>query len=44
MDFVNDLRCIQIENGELHLSSICWWNLQFFGGSEGAIINFQPRR
>ena len=38
MDYVNDPRCIAIENGELHVSSLYRWNLQAFGGSEQAII------
>lgn len=38
MAYVNDPRCIEIENGELHVSSLYRWNLQAFGGSERAII------
>ena len=38
MAYVNDPRCIAIENGELHVSSLYRWNLQAFGGSERAVI------
>ncbi|MDH3664099.1 MAG: DUF547 domain-containing protein [Alphaproteobacteria bacterium] len=38
MAYVNDPRCIEIENGELHVSSLYRWNFQAFGGSERAII------
>lgn len=38
MAYVNDPRCIEIENGELHVSSLYRWNLQAFGGSEQAVI------
>ncbi|MGI9508121.1 MAG: DUF547 domain-containing protein [Geminicoccaceae bacterium] len=38
MDYVNDPRCIAIENDELHVSSFYRWNFQAFGGSEQAII------
>ena len=38
MAYVNDPRCIRIEDDELHVSSFYRWNLQAFGGSERAII------
>ncbi|MEM7041541.1 MAG: DUF547 domain-containing protein [Pseudomonadota bacterium] len=38
MAYVNDPRCIAIENGELHVSSLYRWNLKAFGGSERAVI------
>ena len=38
MAYVNDPRCIAIENGELHVSSLYRWNLQSFGGSERGVI------
>ncbi len=38
MAYVNDPRCIEISNGELHVSSLYRWNLQAFGGSEQAVI------
>lgn len=38
MAYVNDPRCIEIENGELHISSLYRWNFQAFGGSERAVI------
>jgi hypothetical protein len=38
MAYVNDPRCIAIENGELHVSSLYRWHLKAFGGSEQAII------
>lgn len=38
MAYVNDPRCITIENGELHVSSLYRWNLKAFGGSERDVI------
>ncbi|NJO37781.1 MAG: DUF547 domain-containing protein [Rhizobiales bacterium] len=39
MAYVNDPRCISIENGELYVSSLYRWNLAAFGGSERAVIH-----
>ncbi len=38
MAYVNDPRCIAIEDGELHVSSLYRWHVNAFGGSEQAII------
>ena len=38
MAYVNDSRCIKIEDEELHVSSLYRWNIQAFGGSEQAVI------
>jgi hypothetical protein len=38
MAYVNDPRCISIENGQLHVSSLYRWNLDAFGGSERSVI------
>ena len=38
MAYVNDPRCIQINNGKLRVSSLYRWNLEAFGGSEQAVI------
>lgn len=38
MAYVNDPRCIEIEDGQLRVSSLYRWNLQSFGGSERAVI------
>lgn len=38
MAYVNDPRCIEIEAGELHVSSLYRWHQKAFGGSERAII------
>lgn len=38
MAYVNDPRCIEIRNDELHVSSLYRWNMQAFGGSEQAVI------
>lgn len=38
MTYVNDPRCIKIENGELHVSSLYRWNFNAFGGSERGVI------
>lgn len=38
MTYVNDPRCIKIDGGELHVSSLYRWNLRSFGGSERKVI------
>lgn len=38
MTYVNDPRCIKIDEGELHVSSLYRWNLGSFGGSEEKVI------
>jgi hypothetical protein len=38
MAYVNDPRCISIEDGELHVSSLYRWHFKAFGGSDQAII------
>ena len=38
MAYVNDPRCISINDGELHVSSLYRWHFKAFGGSDQAII------
>lgn len=37
--YVNDERCMTIEDGELRVSSLYRWNIQDFGGSDQGIIH-----
>lgn len=39
MAYVNDERCITLEDGELRVSSLYRWNIKDFGGSDQKIIN-----
>jgi len=39
MAYVNDERCIKLEDGELRVSSLYRWNIKDFGGSDQKIIN-----
>lgn len=38
MAYVNDPRCVTIDDGELHVSSLYRWHLEAFGGTERAVI------
>jgi len=38
MAYVNGTRCITLQNGELHVSSLYRWNIKAFGGSERRVI------
>ena len=39
MAYVNDPRCITIDDGQLLVSSLYLWNIDDFGGSEQGIIH-----